>query len=161
VEQKICGLTTVSKKFLSVVYRAILGIHLPSRLDIPTISTPDPTPSLGRENSASLGRFLLAALSHTRTYVLSDPFHDHACMSSPAPASQSISHYTDPAELLSLSLRFLSSAYLASELFLLTYGTLDREPPFTPDQLPRPQRRLAFREPPQLIVGQALDRMAA
>jgi hypothetical protein len=82
-------------------------------------------------------------------------------MSSPTPASQSISHSAAPAELLSLSLRFLSSAYLASELFLLTYGTLDREPPFTPDPLPTPQRRLAFHEPPRLVAAQALDRMAA
>jgi len=82
-------------------------------------------------------------------------------MSSPTPASQSISHSAAPAELLSLSLRFLSSAYLASELFLLTYGTMDREPPFTPGPLPRPQRQLAPHEPPRLIVGQALDRMAA
>jgi hypothetical protein len=122
---------------------------------------PDPTPSLGRENSARLGHFLLPLRSGTRTYVLSAPFRHHADMSSPAPASQSISHYADPAELLSLSLRFVSSAYLASELFLLTYGTLDREPPFTPDPLPRPQDRRAFHVPPRLVAAQALDRMAA
>jgi hypothetical protein len=97
---------------------------------------------------------LLAVLG--RTCVLSQTPRSFCGMTSLTPTSQTDRH-ADPSDLLYLALRFASSAYLASEHFLLPFGALDPdpEPPTALRALPTPTRT------PRLIVGQALDRMAA
>jgi hypothetical protein len=63
----------------------------------------------------------------------------------------------DPSDLLylALTLRFGSSAYLASDRFLASRQRPEPEPPTALRALPAPSRT------PRLIVGQVLDRMAA
>jgi hypothetical protein len=153
--------TAVSRKFLSsgLLSRFEPSIRLAHRFP------PRPAPILGRENIFRLGRFLLLGRFWTRTCVLSLPLRSFFGMTSLTPTSTfppaSTSHpgpgRADPSDLLYLALRFASSAYLASEHFLLPFGALDPEPepPTALRALPTPTRT------PRLIVGQALDRMAA
>ena len=124
---------------------------------------PRPAPILGRENISRLGHFLRFARFWARTCVLSQTPRSFCGMTSLTPASTFPSASTphsgptqaDPSDLLYLTLRFASSAYLASERFVMSSQTPDPEPPTALRALPRPNRT------PRLIVGQALDRMAA
>jgi hypothetical protein len=113
---------------------------------------PIPPPSW-RESIARLGHFLRFARFWARTCVLSQPLRSFCDMTSLTPTSQP--PRADPSDLLSLTLRFGASAYLASERFVMSSQTPDPEPPTALRALPRPNRT------PRLIVGQALDRMAA
>lgn len=165
MEQKVCGLTAVSKKNLSFVYFAVLSDKRCSHLDIPTVPTPDPTPSLGRENSLRLGHFLLFGGFWTRTYVLSQGSRSFPGMTSPTPTTttthRSAPQGNDPSDLLNLTLRFGSSAYLASERYLATSQIPEPEPAPPFQAVAKPLRRTTPSTPPRLIVGQALDRLAA
>jgi hypothetical protein len=155
------GATAVNKKQSFEVYLAVLsdkGCWAPE-------NPPRPAPILGRENISGLGHFLRFARFWARTCVLSQPLRSFCGMTSRTPTSTfppaSTSHpgptRADPSDLLYLALRFASSAYLASEHFLVPFGAQDPdpEPPTALHALPRPNRT------PRLIVGQALDRLAA
>ncbi len=154
-------LTAVSKKFLFGFL--VGGFETQSRLA--HRFPPRPAPILGRENIFRLGRFLLLGRFWARTCVLSLPLRSFFGMTSLTPTStfpaasthRSASDRADPSDLLFLTLRFGASAYLASEHFLVPFGAQDPdpEPPTALRALPTPRRT------PRLIVGQALDRMAA
>ena len=151
-EQKFCGLTAVSKKFL---FGLLLGRWKCARRLVHRFP-PRPAPILGRENIFRLGRFLRFARFWARTCVLSQPLRSFSGMTSLTPTSQtdrSAPGRSDPSDLLYLTLRFASSAYLASERFVMSSQTPDPEPPTALHSVPR--------RTPRLIVGQALDRMAA
>jgi hypothetical protein len=152
-------LTAVSRKNLFGGLRRRCGCSIRLAHRFP----PRPAPILGRENISRLGHFLRFARFWARTCVLSQPLRSFCGMTSLTPTStfpsthRSASGRADPSDLLFLTLRSESSAYLASERFVVSSETPDPEPPPAPAlrALPTPRRT------PRLIVGQALDRMAA
>jgi hypothetical protein len=67
---------------------------------------------------------------------------------------------TDPSDLLSLTLRFATSAYLASQQHLHQDQAGNPKPEAALHAIAKPLRK-TLTTPPRLIVGQALDRIAA
>ncbi len=140
-------LTAVSTKFLS----GGLGSDFERSIRLAPTLPPRPAPIL-EGNIFRLGRFLRFARFSARTCVPSFRRRSFLGMSPLTPTSQNNRH-ADPSDLLFLALRFASSAYLASERFVATRQRPEPEPPAALHAVPR-------RTPP-LLVGQALDRMAA
>jgi len=66
-----------------------------------------------------------------------------------------------PSDLLSLTLRFATSAYLASQQHLHQDETGNPKPEAALHAIAKPLRKTLTTPPPRLIVGQALDRLAA